>query len=133
MCDCCNPKMYDHEVYYNPTDDAWYFDIETGEWSDYNDDFIHVQRQINYCPYCGRHLRCKDEKNEIHTETYDTDATFVPNPTNCGMSYLNYNAWTGDEMTMCRQNYHHCPVAEKDEKCPFIPTYEETVAYENPC
>ena len=31
MCDYCNPKMYDCEVYYNSTDDAWYFDIETGE------------------------------------------------------------------------------------------------------
>lgn len=73
MCDMCNPKMYDREVYYNSTDDAWYLDIETGEWSDYNDDFIHIQRQINYCPYCGRRLYCKNEKNEIHTECYDDE------------------------------------------------------------
>lgn len=82
MCDCCNPKMYDHEVYYNPTDDAWYFDIETGEWSDYDDDFIHIQRQINYCPYCGRRLRCKDKKNEVQTDDYGPDSPFIPNPTN---------------------------------------------------
>ena len=24
-------------------------------------------------------------------------------------------------------------VADRNEKCPIIPTYEETVAYENPC
>lgn len=120
MCDMCNPKMYDREVYYNSEDDSWYFDIETGEWSDYNDDFIHIQRQINYCPYCGRRLRCKNEKNEIHTETYD-DGTFVPNPSNCHLSYINYNAWTGDEMIMCRQNYKHCPVVN-GSKCPYIPT-----------
>ena len=88
MCDYCNPKMYDCEVYYNPTDNAWYFDIETGEWSDYDDDFIHIKRQINYCPYCGRRLRCKNEKNEIHLDNYDTDTPFVPNPTNCGMNYF---------------------------------------------
>lgn len=133
MCDYCNPKMYDREVYYNSTDDTWYLDIETGEWSDYNDDFIHIHRQINYCPYCGRRLRCKDKKNEIQTDDYGPDSPFIPNPTNCGSSYLNYNAWTGNEMTMCRLDYNHCPVAEKDEKCPFIPTYEETVANENPC
>ena len=90
MCDYCNPKMYDREVYYDTTSDTWFLDIETGEWSDYNDDFIHIHRQINYCPYCGRRLRCKNEKNEVQLDGYDTDS-------------------------------------------PFIPTYEETVAYENPC
>ena len=49
------------------------------------------------------------------------------------MSYLNYNSWTGDEMTMCRETLNHCPVAERNEKCPIIPIYEETVVYENPC
>lgn len=52
---------------------------------------------------------------------------FIPNPSNCHLSYINYNAWTGDKMTMCRQTLSHCPVAEKNEKCPYIPTYEETI------
>ena len=73
MCDYCNPKMYDREVYYDTTSDIWFLDIETGEWSDYNDD-----------------LRCKNEKNEVQLDGYDTDS-------------------------------------------PFISTYEEIVAYENPC
>lgn len=59
MCECCDPNSYDREVYYDSNDGKWYFDITTGEWSDSLDDFIHVQRQINYCPYCGRRL---DEK-----------------------------------------------------------------------
>ena len=58
---------------------------------------------------------------------------FIPNPSNCGLSYINYNSWTGDEMTMCGHNFCHYPVADRNEKCPIIPTYEETVAYENPC
>ena len=68
MCDYCNPKMYDREVYYDATSDTWFLDIETREWSDYNDDFVHIKRQINYCPYCGRRLRCKNEKNEVYIE-----------------------------------------------------------------
>ncbi len=52
---------------------------------------------------------------------------FVPNPSNCHLSYTNYNTWTGDEMKMCRQTLNHCPVAERNEKCPIIPTYEETI------
>mgnify|MGYP004514855303 CR=1 FL=1 len=61
VCDCCDPNSYDREVYYDSTDGEWYFDIETGEWNDYLDCFVHVQRQINYCPYCGRHLPEKGE------------------------------------------------------------------------
>ena len=56
----------------------------------------------------------------------------IPNPSNCGLSYINYNSWTGDEMTMCGHNFCHYPVADRNEKCQIIPTYEETVAYENP-
>lgn len=40
---------------------------------------------------------------------------FIPNPSNCHLSYINYNAWTGDEMKMCGQTLNHCPVAEKNE------------------
>lgn len=92
MCDYCNPKMYDREVYYDATSDTWFLDIETGEWSDYNDDFVHIHRQINYCPYCGRRLRCKNEKNEVQIVQQQIEI-----------------------------------------KCLTIQTYEETVAYENPC
>lgn len=52
---------------------------------------------------------------------------FIPNPSNCHLSYINYNTWTGDKMTMCGQTLNHCPVAEKNEKYPYIPTYEETI------
>lgn len=57
---------------------------------------------------------------------------FIPNPSNCGLSYINYNMWTGNEMKMCSQTLNHCPVTDKNEKCPIIPTYEETVTYEIP-
>ena len=60
-CDECDPNSYDCEVYYDSTDDKWYFDIETGEWNDYLDCYVHTQREINYCPYCGRHLPQKGE------------------------------------------------------------------------
>lgn len=33
-----------------------YLDVETMEWDDYNDGFIHIRLDINYCPYCGRKL-----------------------------------------------------------------------------
>lgn len=61
----------------------------------------------------------------------NANSPFVPNPSNCGLSYINYNSWTGAEMIMCGFNYHHCPVADKNEKCPVIPAYEETITYKD--
>lgn len=34
----------------------WYLDHQTGEWDNYEDDFIHDRIYINYCPFCGERL-----------------------------------------------------------------------------
>lgn len=35
----------------------WFLDIPTSEWDNYNDDFIHINTPISYCPYTGKELR----------------------------------------------------------------------------
>ena len=34
----------------------YYLDIETSEWDEYDDGFVHQREYINYCPWCGRKL-----------------------------------------------------------------------------
>ena len=57
MCDYCNPKMYDREVYYDTDSDSWFLDVETGEWSDYDDDFVHIV--VGVCAVRTRRTKSK--------------------------------------------------------------------------
>lgn len=35
----------------------WFLDFPTNEWDNYEDDFLHVNIPINYCPYTGKELK----------------------------------------------------------------------------
>ena len=54
MCNYCDENSYECEVFRG--DNGYYLDVETSEWDDYYDGFIHIELDINYCPYCGRKL-----------------------------------------------------------------------------
>lgn len=56
MCKYCDQHSNDCCIYTDPLTKEWYEDIETFEWDDYDDGYIHQKNYINYCPYCGRKL-----------------------------------------------------------------------------
>lgn len=56
MCNKCNYNSADNRIYIDCLTNEYYLDIETSQWDDYNDDFIHQREYIAYCPWCGRKL-----------------------------------------------------------------------------
>ena len=56
MCKYCDQHSNDCCIYSDPLTKEWYKDIETLEWDDYDDGYVHQKNYINYCPYCGRKL-----------------------------------------------------------------------------
>lgn len=56
MCKYCDQHSNDCCIYFDPLIKEWYEDIETFEWDDYDDEYVHQKNYINYCPYCGRKL-----------------------------------------------------------------------------
>ena len=56
MCNRCNYDSSDNQIYKDILTNEYYLDIQTCEWDDYDDDFIHVKEYISYCPWCGRKL-----------------------------------------------------------------------------
>lgn len=45
------------EYFVDPLDGTWYQKIETGEWDNYNDDFVTERIYgVKYCTWCGRKL-----------------------------------------------------------------------------
>ena len=62
MCEFCDYDSVCNEIYQDGLTGDYYLDIETFEWDEYDDDYIHQRLYINYCPYCGRRL---DTKNNI--------------------------------------------------------------------
>lgn len=56
MCEHCNGDSSRRNIFINPLTDEWYIDIETSQWDEYDDDWIHEKEYISYCPYCGRDL-----------------------------------------------------------------------------
>lgn len=62
MCKYCDPHSNDCCIYLDPLTKEWYEDIETYEWDDYDDGFVHQKHYINYCPYCGKKL---EENKEV--------------------------------------------------------------------
>ena len=56
MCKYCDSHSNDCCIYSDPLTKEWYEDIETFEWDDYDDGYVHQKNYINYCPYCGRKL-----------------------------------------------------------------------------
>ena len=56
MCNCCDYDSPDNRIYVDPLTNEYYLDIETSEWDEYDDGFVHQEEYIAYCPWCGRKL-----------------------------------------------------------------------------
>ena len=67
MCKYCDINSNYNEYFIDPLDNQWYQEIETMEWDEYDDGFVHQKKYITYCPWCGRKLGGK--KNGTETET----------------------------------------------------------------
>ena len=62
MCRYCNYNSEDNRIFIDSLDGEFYLDIETSEWDEYDDDYVHQREYIDYCPWCGRKLgeKCND-------------------------------------------------------------------------
>lgn len=60
MCKYCDENSYECEIFYDERNDNYYLDIETSEWNEYDDGFVHQEIEINFCPYCGKKLGEED-------------------------------------------------------------------------
>lgn len=56
MCNRCDYDSPDNQIYIDLLTNEYYLDIETSEWDEYDDDFVHQREYIAYCPWCGRKL-----------------------------------------------------------------------------
>lgn len=76
MCNRCNYDSPDNQIYIDPLTNEYYLDIETFEWDEYDDDFVHQREYIAYCPYCGQpyknqgymHCDCEGQKKADEEE-----------------------------------------------------------------
>ena len=56
MCEYCDYNSNYNEIFQDGLTGDYYLDIQTSQWDEYSDDYIHDKLFINYCPYCGRKL-----------------------------------------------------------------------------
>ena len=67
MCKRCDYDSYDNCIYIDPLDNQWYMEIQTSEWSYYDDNFVYQRVYIDYCPWCGRKLKEEEnDENDLH-------------------------------------------------------------------
>ena len=59
MCRYCDYNSEANRIFVDPLDGEYYLDIETSEWDEYDDGYVHQREYIDYCPWCGRKLREK--------------------------------------------------------------------------
>lgn len=50
MCNRCDYDSPDNRIYVDPLTNEYYLDIETSEWDEYDDGFVHQKEYISYCP-----------------------------------------------------------------------------------
>lgn len=60
MCKYCDYTSDECCIFVDPLDKNYYLDIETSEWDEYDDDFVHQKEYIDYCLWCGRKLKGDD-------------------------------------------------------------------------
>ena len=60
MCKYCDYDSNECCIFMDFLDKNFYLDIETSEWDEYNDDFVHQREYIDYCPWCGRKLKTEN-------------------------------------------------------------------------
>ena len=56
MCNRCDYDSPANQIYVDPLTNEYCLDIETAEWDEYDDGFVHQKEYISYCPWCGRKL-----------------------------------------------------------------------------
>ena len=56
MCEYCDYNSNSNEIFQDGLTGDYYLDIQTSQWDEYSDDYIHDKLFINYCTYCGRKL-----------------------------------------------------------------------------
>lgn len=56
MCKYCDYNSDYCEIFSEPLTNEYYLDVETFEWDEYDDSYIHQKVYINFCPYCGKKL-----------------------------------------------------------------------------
>ena len=56
MCSQCDYNSDTCNVFLDSLTNSWYLDIETAQWDEYDDGWVHYKEYINYCPYCGEKL-----------------------------------------------------------------------------
>ena len=56
MCNRCDYDSPYNQIYVDPLTNEYYLDIETSEWDEYDDGFVHQKIYILHCPWCGRKL-----------------------------------------------------------------------------
>lgn len=62
MCKYCDYESPDNEIFCDPLTNERFLDVETLEWDDYDDDYVHIKLYISYCPYCGEKLTSVPEE-----------------------------------------------------------------------
>lgn len=70
MCNYCDTNSNECCIYIDPLSNDYYLDIETSEWDEYDDGFVHHIEYINYCPWCGRKLA---DETALSKERYFED------------------------------------------------------------
>lgn len=72
MCRYCDINSDNCSIFIDPLTNEHYLDIETTEWDQYNDSYVHQREYINYCPYCGKKLLYdKDLKKVLSEQIFD--------------------------------------------------------------
>lgn len=50
MCNRCDYNSSGNQIYKDPLTNEYYLDIETSEWDEHDDEFVHQKEYIAYCP-----------------------------------------------------------------------------------
>ena len=80
MCNRCNYDSPDNQIYVDPLTNKYYLDIETSEWDEYDDGFVHQREYIAFCPWCGRKLQTNTGgDNEMQRLSLWTRRFFIKN------------------------------------------------------
>lgn len=61
MCSRCDYDSPDNRIYVDPLTNEYYLDIETSEWDEYDDGFVHQKEYIAYCPLVWQEVRRKEK------------------------------------------------------------------------
>lgn len=75
MCKYCDEDSYCCEIYKDDIYETYYLDVQTYEWDPYEDGYVRMYIDIEYCPYCGRKLNNEVSKDEVLRRVERHDCT----------------------------------------------------------